>query len=122
MAYVTKELPFVGRQNELKKLQEIASNRVANLIVLKGRRRIGKTRLAEEFGKKYRTLIFTGLPPTQEVSAQIQRENFASQLSRQLQIPTPRANDWNDLFWALAHYTSKGKVLIVSAPTRNLSY
>lgn len=108
-----RNIPFIGRRQELEKLSQIASTRVASLVVLKGRRRIGKTRLAEEFGKQYRTLLFTGLPPTQGVSAQKQRDNFASQFSRQLMVPTPRADDWNALFWALAHSTQTGRVLII---------
>jgi AAA+ ATPase superfamily predicted ATPase len=110
---MSHDIPFIGRRKELAKLTQIAENRVANLIVLKGRRRIGKTRLAEEFGKKYKTLIFTGLPPTKGMTAQLQRDHFASQLARQLLIPTPRSHDWNDLFWALAYHTKEGRVLIV---------
>jgi uncharacterized protein len=110
---VSNDIPFIGRQKELAKLRQIAENRVASLIVLKGRRRIGKTRLAEEFGKNYRSLIFTGLPPTEGMTAQLQRDHFASQLARQLLIPTPRSNDWNDLFWVLAHHTKEGRVLVV---------
>ena len=108
-----RDIPFIGRQRELAKLRQIANSRVASLIVLKGRRRIGKTRLAEEFGKEFRTLLFTGLPPSKGVTAQIQRDNFASQFSRQLSVPTPRSNDWNDLFWALAHHTREGRVLVI---------
>jgi AAA+ ATPase superfamily predicted ATPase len=108
-----KVIPFIGRQKELEKLRKMTESRIASLIVLKGRRRIGKTRLAEEFGKEFRTLIFTGLPPNDGVTAQMQRDNFASQFARQLQVPTPRANDWNDLFWTLGHYTKNGRVLVV---------
>ena len=93
---------FIGRQRELNRLKKVVESPVASLIVLKGRRRIGKTRLAEEFGKEFQTLLFTGLPPTQGVTAQMQRDNFASQLARQLFIPLPRSKDWNDLFWTLA--------------------
>lgn len=110
---MSHEIPFIGRQKELTKLRQIAENRIASLIVLKGRRRIGKTRLAEEFGKDYLTLMFAGLPPTEGMTAQLQRDHFASQLARMFLIPTPRSNDWNDLFWVLAHHTKKGRVLIV---------
>lgn len=110
---MASDIPFIGRQKELAKLKQMADSRVASLIVLKGRRRIGKTRLAEEFGKEYRTLIFTGLPPTTGMTAQLQRDHFASQLARLLLIPTPRSSDWNDLFWTLSHYTKEGRALIV---------
>lgn len=109
-----KGIPFIGRQRQLAKLRQIASNRIASLIILKGRRRIGKTRLAEEFGKEFNSkLVFTGLPPTEGMTAQMQRDHFASQLARQLIIPMPKSKDWNDLFWALAHYVKEGHVLII---------
>jgi len=49
------DIPFIGRVRELAKLKQVFSSRVASFIVLKGRRRIGKTRLAEEFGKDFKT-------------------------------------------------------------------
>ena len=66
-----------------------------------------------KFGESFQTLIFIGLPPKKGVTAQSQRENFASQFARQLKVPIPRSNDWNDLFWSLAHYVKKGKILII---------
>lgn len=77
-----KSIPFIGRHRELAKLRQLAEKRIASLIVLKGRRRIGKTRLAEEFGKDFRrTRLFTGLPPTEGITAQLQRDNFLFDLS-----------------------------------------
>ncbi|NGX60752.1 MAG: hypothetical protein K940chlam9_00220 [Chlamydiae bacterium] len=108
-----KDNPFIGRQRELAKLRQVLESRVASLVVLKGRRRIGKTRLAEEFGRPFRVLFFSGLPPTEEENAQMQREYFAIQMVKQLNIPTPRTNDWSDLFWTLAHYIKEGRVLVV---------
>lgn len=43
--------PFVGRKNELQRLEDLAKASRASLAVIKGRRRIGKSRLAEEFAK-----------------------------------------------------------------------
>jgi AAA+ ATPase superfamily predicted ATPase len=108
-----KTYPFVGRKHELSILKDLLRKRVASLIVLKGRRRIGKSRLAEEFSKSMRSVIFTGLPPDKNVTAQSQREDFAQQLSKALNIPPPRSDDWNTLFWNLAHETKKGRVFIV---------
>ena len=45
--------PFYGRERELGILQEVLDSRVAQLIVLRGRRRIGKSRLAEKFGESF---------------------------------------------------------------------
>ena len=46
-------IPFIGRENELKRLAKLLKKKVANLVVVMGCRRIGKTRLIKELAKKY---------------------------------------------------------------------
>ena len=107
---------FHGRERELDRLAELTAKKTASLAVVKGRRRIGKSRLAAEFARRlpeFQALTFQGLPPTQDLTAVAEREDFALQLGRQLGIPPPRADDWNILFWALAERTAKGRQLIV---------
>lgn len=108
-----EQLTFIGRKWELETLQRLLKKKVASFVVIKGRRRIGKSRLAEEFGKNMRTIILTGLPPEEKITDQDQREYFAQQLSLKFHIPPPRANDWTELFWALAERLQEGRVLIV---------
>lgn len=105
---------FIGRSTELRRLQDTRENQIADLVVITGRRRIGKTRLAEEFGRSFqRVLSFTGLPPTKGITAQKQRDHFAGQLLKQTRLPPPSATDWNDLFWHLAYQCSEGEVLLI---------
>ena len=55
---------FLGRKAELQELKTLLVKPGASLIVLKGRRRIGKSRLLEEFGKTFsKVYMFSGLPP-----------------------------------------------------------
>ncbi len=105
--------PFHGRKKELNILKERLDKKNASLVVIKGRRRIGKSRLLLEFGKPHRTLTFSGLPPSDKLTAQQEREDFAGQLSRELNMPAPRADDWGSLLWHLADQTKKGRVIIV---------
>jgi hypothetical protein len=107
---------FVGRDLELTKLKELVRLDVASLVVIKGRRRVGKSRLATEFAARlcgYRSILITGMAPDEKVTAAEEREDFASQLSRALSIPPPRADDWNTLLWALADRTATGKWVII---------
>lgn len=104
---------FFGRERELGILKRLLTKRVASLVVIKGRRRIGKSRLAEEFGKSLKTHTFVGLPPEPGVTDQHQREEFARQMEEQLGVRGLAAADWGDLFWNLAQHTKKGAVLIV---------
>lgn len=94
-------------------LNELFKKKSASLVVIRGRRRIGKSRLAQEFSSETPHYIFSGLPPTNNISAADQKEEFARQLQRELKIPLPRADDWGDLFWHLAQQTQKGKTVLV---------
>ncbi len=104
---------FFGRQRELQILQRLQSKRTASLVVIKGRRRIGKSRLAEEFGKTIKTYKFDGLPPEKDVTPQHQRKEFARQMQEQLNIPGLSSADWGDLFWHLAQQTQEGRILLI---------
>lgn len=104
---------FVGRKNELEQLTELFDKKSASLVVVKGRRRIGKSRLIEEFGKKTRFLRFTGIPPINDTTAQSQRDEFARQLALETSLPTIQAKDWADLFTLLARESNTGKIVIL---------
>ena len=110
---MSQATPFIGRQKELSKLKQLLDTNVASLVVIKGRRQIGKTRLAMEFGSSMRTVLLSGLAPSSGITAQTQRDHVANLMSRQLGTPLPSSRDWNDLFWHLSHYTQKGRILIV---------
>ena len=104
---------FYGRQRELKLLRELLDKKTASLVVVKGRRRIGKTRLIQEFCKPFKTIRFVGLPPEEKVTAQDQREEFSRQLQLQIGSRGLRADDWGDLFWNLAQNLQKGRTIVV---------
>ena len=68
-----KESSFYGRERELRRLKELSQKKTASLVVIKGRRRIGKSRLAAELAKslsKYTAMHFQGLPPSEKLNAQ----------------------------------------------------
>lgn len=96
---------FYGRERELKKLQTLEQTSGAHLVVIKGRRRIGKSRLAAQFAKDRRFYTFSGLPPLPKVTAQDQKNEFALQLSNQFKLPRLQADDWTPLFTFLAEHT-----------------
>ncbi len=108
-----REFPFIGRQNELKSLRDLTQKRAASLVVVKGRRRIGKSRLIAEFAKKYRFLSFSGLALTDSTTIISQKEEFARQLSKNLGFSELKTNDWSDLFSLLARETKQGKTVIL---------
>jgi len=106
-------LPFVGRERSLGKLRQLLRKKVASLVVVEGRRRIGKSRLVEEFAKEHRFIQFSGIPPEEDVDAQAQRDVFAGRLAHYLGFSTLKSDDWAVLFQMLADKTREGRVIIL---------
>lgn len=105
-------MDFIGRKKELKTLTDLKSKKTASLVVLSGRRRIGKSRLAKEFGKKYTYYSFSGLPPTSETNAEFQRKTFALQLEKYFNVPL-RHDNWYELFVFLSDQTKDKNAVIL---------
>ncbi len=104
---------FVGRKPELKQLSLLLKKKTASLVVIKGRRRIGKSRLIEEFGIPMKLYTFSGVFPTEKTTCESQLLEFGWQLGKALGQPAFNDNNWNDLFLRLARHTSKGRVIIL---------
>ncbi len=64
---------FIGRNKELQILANLHKSPPATFIVLQGRRRIGKSRLIEEFARYKSFYSFVGLAPIEGITAQMQR-------------------------------------------------
>lgn len=106
-------LSFIGRKEELKGLTQLFSKNAASMVVIKGRRRIGKSRLVEEFAKNYTYFQFSGLFPNQDTTEQSQRNEFSRQLSIQTNLPEVYADDWSKLFILLSEKIKKGKTVVL---------
>lgn len=106
--------PFYGRERELEMLKELLDSNIARLVVLRGRRRIGKSRLAEQFGKFFKQhFTFVGLPPEEGVTDEIQRRHFANELEKQTGQFSVRFDDWDFLFDSLGRAVKHGRILVV---------
>lgn len=68
----------------------------ANLVIVEGRGRIGKSRLVEEFGRRQRLLQFVDLAPALCTDAQTQRDEFNRWLSDQTGLPKLTSDDWGE--------------------------
>jgi hypothetical protein len=75
----------IGRQKELQRLRRFKNKRSASLIVICGRRRIGKSRSIEEFPQFH---LFSGLPPEVKVTEETRRQDFITQIQQQQTTPT----------------------------------
>lgn len=105
---------FVGRKKELARLKELMSKKSASFVVVNGRRRIGKSRLIEEFSKNFEHYYaFSGLPPEHDTTAKHQLDEFSRQIAREFKTVNARYDDWSDAFWAMGERVQSGKVLIL---------
>ncbi len=110
---------FIGRQAELEQLKVLYARKRPSFIVIKGRRRIGKSRLIAEFAsrQKYqRFLSFAGLAPHEGLSDQEQRDHFARQLAFILKVPPLTFLDWSDAFEHLSLHLKPGDIRLLSKP------
>ena len=91
---------FIGREEQFKQLRDLWRKAVASLVTCRGRRRIGKSTLIEEFASRnnVRFLKLEGLPPRKGVTNETQLEVFARQLAEQTQTPYEPLTNWFDAF------------------------
>ncbi|MEQ1664686.1 MAG: ATP-binding protein, partial [Bdellovibrionales bacterium] len=103
-----------GRTYELKQLEKIQEKSQSSLVVIMGRRRIGKSYLAKYFGKSYtHALFFEGLAPQPKQTNQTQLDIFAKELTLQTGTPGFKFTDWSDAFTALAKLIKNKKIFIL---------
>lgn len=91
---------FFGRNGELEELAELWEKDSASLVSCQGRRRIGKSRLVEEFALRSdaRLLAIAGLPPQPEMDNGDQLRAFGRQLAAQTGRSAETPQDWTRAF------------------------
>lgn len=105
---------FIGRDAELSELNRLSKKGSASFIVIRGRRRIGKSRLIEEFGTSFdKFYSFIGLPPEKGVTKKHQLETFSLQIAQQFKTPKAYYTDWSNAFWAVGEQVKSGKILLL---------
>jgi uncharacterized protein len=104
---------FIGRKAELKKLHEFQQRKIAGLIVVCGRRRVGKSTLIEHFAKGSRFLELYGLSPREGLTTQNQLDHFANLLSAIFQILPLKFEEWTQALDKLAQLTAEGPFIIL---------
>ncbi|MEM7402953.1 MAG: ATP-binding protein [Myxococcota bacterium] len=107
--------PFIGRRQELAKLRALHRQASPRLVVVRGRRRIGKSCLITQFAThmpQHTFWSFAGLAPQGDMTAQSQRDHFARQLAASLRQPPFTVQDWSDAFAHLSRHIKPGDVIL----------
>lgn len=104
---------FIGRAKELAHLETLFTKKSASMVVIRGRRRVGKSRLIKEFTSNKKSWIFSGLPPVPGITKQRQLNAFSVQLSQNLDMPKMQATEWGEYFTFLGKQSKGRKIVIV---------
>ncbi|MBI2336713.1 MAG: AAA family ATPase [Deltaproteobacteria bacterium] len=100
---------FIGREFELSKLAQIADTNEASIVVVYGRRRVGKTELVEQAFRNRNIIKFEGVEGEHKFS---QMKHVLSQFSEYAGDPLIaklNLRSWAEIFQLIAKYTLKGE-------------
>lgn len=87
---------FIGREKQLELLDALWGRDSGVLVTCRGRRRIGKSTLIEEFAARSgaRFLSIEGLAPHKRMSDAIQRRRFCEKVAEYAKRPVEEAETW----------------------------
>ena len=103
---------FVDRKNEIKFLNQEYNKKESSLIILYGRRRIGKTSLIKEFGKDKNMIYFLATEESEAQNREMFKNVIASNLNNEL-LNSTTVDNWEILFKTIIRENSKDKKIIV---------
>ena len=106
-------MKFIGRKNELESLEILLKKKSSSLVVIHGRRRVGKSRLIKEFVSDKKSWVFSGLPPVPGITKQRQLDAFSTQISQNLNMPKIQVSEWIEYFTFLGNQANGKKIVIV---------
>lgn len=91
---------FVGREKELESLRSLLSKRTGSLVACRGRRRIGKSTLIEEFARRNgcRFIEIDGLMPREGMTNEAQLRNFMDKLEAVTGRKMGAVGNWREAF------------------------
>jgi|GEM_PF-7015576 len=109
---------FIGREQEKAELNYAVArqNQLAKVIVLTGRRRVGKSTLIEHYCQHHSALPFyklIGMPPQRTNRTTTELNNLATQIQHTFNVPKPQLTDWDDALWAIGKYVEDGNCILM---------
>lgn len=106
---------FFGREDLLDSLKSLWDKRVSSLVTCRGRRRIGKSTLIEEFARQSgaRFIKIEGLRPKAKLTNRDQLRFFISQLALQSDCTRDEPADWLSAFARLNSVLTNRKTVVL---------
>lgn len=110
---------FVGRDYELKKLNELYYSDNFNFVVMYGRRRVGKTALLSEFCKDKKSIFF--IP--EEYSNEMALRNFSQSIFKFFKLSgLSNFDTWESAFLFIAERAKDERLVLVIDEFQYLAY
>lgn len=105
-------LHFIDREQEMETLQNEYSRRGSSLVILYGRRRVGKTTLISEFIKDKNALFFLASEESESQSRNNFKERAADFISSDI-LKNTEVKNWDIIFKAIADTPFSSKPIII---------
>ncbi len=104
-------LPFIGRESELKRMEEDFSSSESNLYVIYGRRRVGKTTLLERFIENKNAIYFLATQENEESNLK-QFQKISYEKTKLGILRSENKLSWYDIFDVISSKDQKSVIVI----------
>lgn len=104
---------FVGRDLEIDLIKQMLNQHGAKILVVNGRRRIGKSTLIERAAARVKFFKFSGLAPRKGLTAQDQIDNFLLLLSQNTGETFENCTNWTQAFQELSKAISEDEKTLI---------
>lgn len=103
---------FVDRQLELKTLEKQYAGKEASLVIVYGRRRVGKTTLLNEFVKDKKAIYFLATQESENINRNLFREKVAVFTQNEV-LMNAVVDKWDTIFKAIVSAGYSDKIVVI---------
>ena len=103
---------FVDRELELKTLEKQYAKKEASLVIVYGRRRVGKTTLLNEFAKDKNTIYFLATQESESINRNLFREKVASFTQNEV-LMNAVVDKWDTIFKAIVAAGHSDRIVVI---------
>lgn len=103
---------FIGRQNELKELEELYVNDGFQMPVIYGRRRVGKSTIIREFAKGKKCIYYTAIESSSQRNLELLSQSIYQTLAPEIEGLAPFLT-YESAFSYIYNVAKKEKVMLV---------
>lgn len=105
-------MKFVNRKNELKILEEEYQREESSMVIIYGRRRVGKTELIRQFIKNRPAIYFLATEEAESMNREVFQEQVAEFLDNDL-LRAAKIERWEPIFQQIAIAAQSQRIIIV---------